>query len=112
MDLRKYYGFENNPDKFNQYTARNAMTKIYRNYYAHWVDYDIMLSVSALIGLAFAMESYDRSFNHFHYPVTSDVTPLPLILNNFINLLLTLFALTCAIFRQHMRSYWGNITSP
>ena len=68
MDLRKYYGFENNPDKFYQYTARNAMTKIYRNYYAHWVDYDIMLSISALIGLAFAMESYNRTFSHFHNP--------------------------------------------
>ena len=68
MDLRKYYGFENNPDKFYQYTARNAMTKIYRNYYEHWVDYDIVLSISALIGLAFAMESYNRTFSHFHNP--------------------------------------------
>ena len=61
------YRFADNKD-FKQYKLRNVMTKMYRNYYALWVDFDILFSLLALAGLAISIQEYQFSFIALHEP--------------------------------------------
>jgi len=48
------YRFGDDKD-FKQYKIRNSMTKMYRNYYALWLDFDILFSLLALAGLVISI---------------------------------------------------------
>ena len=60
-DISKYYGFEDKED-YKNYEIRNAMTKIYKTYFALWLDFDVLLSFLAIFGLGFNLVAYTELF--------------------------------------------------
>ena len=140
-DLARYYGFDNSKD-FKEYETRNAMTKIYRMYYALWVDFDILLSFFALYGLAFNLVSYNYFFYQLHKPRCDQLSeetqptcfyrPTPtqwpigcIPVKNYSgkdkynspgydtwNMFLLIVCFACGLFRQYMRSYWVKFREP
>ena len=44
------------------------MTKMYRNYYSHWIDFDILFSLLAFTGLVISFKEYHRTFASIHIP--------------------------------------------
>lgn len=86
------------------------MIKIYRNYYAHWVDFNIWLSLSALSGLGFAIYAYETTFFNDYEKGNDQLTLYNGITT--INTVLLGFSLICAICRQNMRGYWTQYKEP
>jgi len=66
-DLSKYYGFQDTKD-FKNYETRNSMIRIYKIYYALWLDFDLLLSFLAIYGLAFNIQIYHQNFYPEHFP--------------------------------------------
>lgn len=71
-DLQELYRFGDDED-FKQYKIRNSMTKMYRNYYALWLDFDILFSLLALAGLLISIQEYEQTFSILHSPASKKV---------------------------------------
>lgn len=71
-DQMELYRFGDDKD-FKQYKIRNLMTKMYRNYYALWLDFDILFSLLALAGLLISIQEYEATFEILHSPAAKKV---------------------------------------
>lgn len=103
------YRFGDDKD-FKQYKIRNSMTKMYRNYYALWLDFDILFSLLALAGLAISIQEYEVTFEILHSPASNKVETKGI--GEYYNLLLLVMTCVCGILRQRMRSYWNHYRLP
>jgi hypothetical protein len=109
-ELAKYYGFNNKTD-LKQYTVRNTMTKIYRKYYALWVEFDILLSIFALAGLGFAIQNYHMTFNDLHIP-GNEPDSKSIYAFEIFSLGMLIITMGMGLMRQRMRSYWNHYRKP
>lgn len=103
------YRFADNKD-YKQYKLRNVMTKMYRNYYALWIDFDILFSLLALAGLMISIQEYQETFEALHKPSSKKVELVGF--GSYYNLLLLFFTFVCGIVRQRMRSFWNHYRLP
>lgn len=97
---------------YKQYKLRNTMTKMYRNYYAHWTDLDILFSFLAIAGLFIALGDYKRTFEVLHIPGSEEKTDFNEGVLSYFNTILTALTIICGFLRQRMRSYWNHYRKP
>jgi hypothetical protein len=91
--------------------VRNNTTRLYRKYYALWVEFDILLSVFALTNLVLAMQNYDLTFVELHVP-NSQANVQYIYWGEIVNMMLLVLCIMLLFFRQRMKSYWRHYRTP
>jgi len=96
-------------DEFKQARIRDELIKRYRRYYAHWRDFDILLTILAVTGLLLQIINYEDSYTY--PPDSSDLTEEEWF-KFAIQLILTFLAFCSLLFRMWLRIYWMDYKKP
>ena len=75
------------------------MIRMYRKYYQLWIDFDILYSLLALLGLLIAFQDYHYSFEVLHKPFTSETKVSYEEVGNYLDIIVLLITIACGFVR-------------